>query len=296
MILKQGENPRRNFICRPLPIIVGNNLEILIPSNTIKLIIKMTKKAIIRIIIFYTIGITFSNVFRFDLIQLNETQESLSLLELLLTSPLGAIGLLIGGLISIYLLKKERDLNYSLFGTSRKWSLIMLTIPIILLSVFGVDNVNTVNPHYYGFIGGIGTFIYCFCEEIGWRGYLQDELKSIKEWQRVLLIGFLWYLWHFSFISNQNLVNNIQFLGWMIVGSWGLGKVIDSTKSIFASTCFHLIINLMMFNGQMTKGIEASSKLFILGISVTLWILILIIWGKQDKTIVKYKPFKEVSS
>ena len=245
----------------------------------------MTKYAILRISIFYIIGIAISNVFRFDLLNLNDSKKPLSVLELLLTSPLGAIGLLIGALISIYLLKKERNLHYSLFGTSRKWSLIMLIIPVILLGVFGVKNANGLNVHYYGVIGGIGTLIYCFCEEIGWRGYLQDELKSMKEWKRVLLIGFLWYFWHLPFITNQNVMDNFQFLAWMIFGSWGLGKVIDSTKSIIAATCFHFIINIMMFNTLMKNGIDGSSKLIILGISVTMWILILFFWGKERKTI-----------
>ncbi len=245
----------------------------------------MKKKAILRISIFYAIGITFSNIFRFDLLKLHEKKEVLSVLELLLISPLGAIGLLIGGLISLKLLSKERKLNYSLFGTSRKWSLIMLVIPIILLGIFGVNNENDSNIHYYGIIGGIGTLIYCFCEEIGWRGYLQDELTSIKEWQRVLIIGFLWYLWHLSFISNQNFIDNIKFLGMMILASWGLGKVIDSTKSIIVVTCFHMIINIMMYNGKMTNGIESSSKLMILGISVVLWIAIMNYWKKEEKTI-----------
>ncbi len=161
----------------------------------------------------------------------------------------------------------------------------MLIIPIILLSIFGVKNENGLNGHYFGLIGGIGTLIYCFCEEIGWRGYLQDELKSVKEWKRVVIIGFLWYLWHLSFISNQNFIDNIQFLGWMIFGSWGIGKVIDLTKSIIAATCFHMIINLLIFNTLMKNGIEGSSKLIILGVSVAIWILILSIWGKENKTI-----------
>ncbi len=227
------------------------------------------RKAIIRMSVFYVIGITLSNIFRFDVLKFYEGKEALTILELLLTSPLGAIGLLIGALVSLRLLRKEKKLSYSLFGTSRKWSLIMLVIPIILLGIFGVNNINGANIHYYGIIGGIGTLIYCFCEEIGWRGYLQDELKSIKEWQRVLLIGFLWYV----------------CLGWMILGSWGLGKVIDSTKSIIATTCFHMIINIMMFNGKMTNGIEGSSKLMILGISVVLWIVILHYWKKEEKTL-----------
>jgi len=245
----------------------------------------MTKKGFLRILIFYLIGITLSNVFRFDLLNLNESGEKLSIIELLITSPLGAIGLFIGALISLYLLKKERKLSFSLFGTSWKWSLIMLSIPVILLAIFGVDNENNINIHLYGMLGGIGTLIYCFCEEIGWRGYLQDELKSVKEWKRILLIGFLWYLWHLSFITNQNFIDNIQFLGWMIFGSWGIGRVIDLTKSIIAATCFHMIINIMMFNTLLKNGIDGSSKLMILGISVVIWIVILIIWVKEKKTI-----------
>lgn len=245
----------------------------------------MKKNALIRISTFYVIGITLSNVFRFDLLKLHESKEILSVLELFLTSPLGAIGLLIGALISIHLLKKERNLHYSLFGTSRKWSLIMLAVPVILLAIFGVNNENGLNIHCYGIIGGIGTLIYCFCEEIGWRGYLQDELKSMKEWQSVLLIGFLWYFWHLPFVSNQNLMDNIQFLAWMIFGSWGIGKVIDLTKSILAATCFHMIVNIIMFNNLMKNGIDGFSKLVIVGVSVAIWILILIIWKKEIKTI-----------
>ena len=284
VLLKNSTFTKHNRSNILLLFIVGNNLRRL-SCNEQKHLISMTKKTIIRILIFYTLGITLSNVFRFDLLHLNKMQEPLSILELLLTSPLEASGRLVGALISIYLLKKERNLQYSLFGTSRKWSLIMLIIPVILLGVFGIENENSVNTHYYGVIGGVSTLIYCFCEEIGWRGYLQDELGSIKEWQRVLLIGFLWYFWHLSFILNQNFIDNTYFLGWMIFGSWGLGKVIDLTKSIIAVTCFHMLINIMMFNSLMKNGIDGTSKLIILGVSVSIWIFILIKWGKENKTI-----------
>jgi tetrahydromethanopterin S-methyltransferase subunit E len=71
----------------------------------------------------------------------------------------------------------------------------------------------------------------------------------------------------------------------MIFGSWGIGRVIDLTKSIIAATCFHMIINIMMFNTLLKNGIDGSSKLMILGISVVIWIVILIIWVKEKKTI-----------
>ena len=242
----------------------------------------MKKSTLIRISIFYVIGISISNIFRFDLLDIRNDKESMSLLELLLTSPLGSVGVLIGALISINLLKKERDLQFSLFGTSKKWSLIMLIIPIILLAVFGVTNENGLNTHYYGIIAGVGTLIYCFFEEIGWRGYLQDELKDMKEWKRALIIGFLWYFWHLSFISNHSFIDNIQFLGWMIFGSWGIGKIIDSTKSILAATCFHMIVNIMMFNNLIKHGLSLTNKLIIITVSIAIWAIIMKKWEKEN--------------
>ena len=254
-----------SFICSPLAIIDEH---------------KMKRKALIRILIFYLIAISISNIFRFDLLKLREIVENMPVWTKIFYSPMESIGVLIGALISIYLLRKNRKSEFSTFGTSIKWSLIMAIIPIILMTIIGVKDSSNVNAHYYGFISGIGTFIYCFCEEIGWRGYLQDELNKVKEWQRTLIIGFLWYFWHLSFIINQNIIDNLQFLGWMILGSWGIGKVIDSTKSIFAATCFHMIINIMMFNPRVKDGITWDEKLIILGVSVGIWILILRKWEK----------------
>ncbi len=245
----------------------------------------MEKKSIQRIILFYLTGILLSNIFRFDLFQIRGMVEKLDILFVVLISPLGAIGLLLGALISLNLLKKERVTQYSLFGTSKKWSLIMMSVPIIILAITGVENSNNENIHYYGLMGGIGTLIYCLCEELGWRGYLQDELKPLKEWQRVLIIGFLWYLWHLSFINNQNIVSNLKFLGWMILGSFGIGKVIDSTKSILAATTFHLIINLTMFNTFIRKGVNENHKLIIIGVSIVICFIIIKIWERENKTI-----------
>ncbi len=243
----------------------------------------MTKKSFLRVLVFYVIAIILSNVFRFDVLELNKSGEQLSVFQILLRFPLGASGVILGALISMYLLKKDRGLSFSLFGTSRKWSIVMMIVPVILLGIFGVENTHGLNLHYYGIIGGIGTIIYCFCEEIGWRGYLHDELKVLKEWQRVILIGVLWYVWHLTFLATTDIWANLQFLGWLTFGSWGIGKIIDKTKSIIAATCFHMIINVMMFNGKMSQGIEGSSKLIIVGITVAIWIVILIIWSKQDK-------------
>ena len=71
------------------------------------------------------------------------------------------------------------------------------------------------------------------------------------------------------------------FLGMLLFGSWGIGQVAESTKSILASACFHLIIQIMMFNSLIKNGLDGTKKLIILGVSVFLWILILKKWQNK---------------
>lgn len=198
----------------------------------------MKPNSITRMVIFYVIAITLSNIFRFHLFGLKELEDNLPQWIQILSGPFQAFGILLGSVISLQLLKKQKLTKYSLFGTSVKWSLTMIVIPIILLTILGVSNAEHANAHSFGLISGIGTLIYCYFEEIGWRGYLHDELGDIKEWKRVLVIGFLWYLWHLSFIDNHNLLSNLVFFAILTIGSWGLGKVIETTKSIFSVTAF----------------------------------------------------------
>ena len=122
-------------------------------------------------------------------------------------------------------------------------------------------------------------------EEYGWRGYLQEELKAIQPWKKYLIIAFLWYLWHLPFLTNASISDNLFFFGIMIFGSWGIGQVAESTKSLLASACFHLIIQIMMFNALIKNGIDITEKLIILGVSVVLWVVI--IKKREEQTAIK---------
>ena len=241
----------------------------------------MKKAAFSRIITFYLIAIIVSNVFRFDLLHLQGVIDSLPTWAMLIYSPLQAIGIVLGALIAMRLLHKQTTLEFSIFGTSKKWSVIMSIIPVMLLTILGLTNKQGTNSHYVGFIAGLSTFIYCYFEEIGWRGYLEQELKGISAFKRVLIIAGLWYLWHLYFLRNTDLVQNILFFGWLLLGSWGLGKIIQITKSIFAATCFHMVINILLFNGFIKEDLNSSDKMIVLGVLIPVWILILIIWKKE---------------
>lgn len=246
----------------------------------------MKNSRILRIIVFYIIAISISNIFRFDIFGWNSVFDKLPAITLILFSPLGAIGVIIGAIISINLLKKKRKTNMSIWGTSKKLSIIMSIVPIILMLIIGVTNSKGVNNHYFGLIGAVATFVYCFAEEIGWRGYLEDELWEMKPLIKYTLIGFLWYLWHLSFINDFSILSNLLSLGILILGSWGIGQVAMKTKSIIACTCFHLLVNIMMFNPIIKDGITGSSKLIILFVSVGIWIFLLGMWGKNKKNLV----------
>jgi len=236
-----------------------------------------------RILLFLLIAITISNIFRFDVFELKSELEKLPTWIYILTSILlEGSGVIIGALLIIPFLKKQRKTEISLFGTSKTKSLLMTSIPILLLVVIGVKNDFEMNNHIYGLVASIGTLLYCIMEEYGWRGYLQEELKELKPWKKYLIIGFIWYLWHLTFLTKASLGDNLFFLGMMILGSWGIGQVAESTKSILASACFHMIIQIMMLNALIKDGIDGTEKIIILGISIVIWFVIIKKWEKES--------------
>tara|TARA_B110000046_G_C13021675_1_gene411566 strand:+ start:1815 stop:2573 length:759 start_codon:yes stop_codon:yes gene_type:complete len=236
-----------------------------------------------RVIIFLLIAITISNIFRFDIFELKSELERLPIWIFVLTSfILEGSGVIIGALIAISLLKKKRKTAITLFGTSKSKSIIMVSIPIIILTIIGVKNEFELESHLYGFIAIIATLLYCIMEEYGWRGYLQEELKTLKSWKKYLIIGFIWYLWHLTFLTKATFGDNIFFFAMMVFGSWGIGQVAESTKSILASACFHLIIQIMMFNALIKNGIDGTEKLIILGVSFVIWFAIIKKWEKEN--------------
>jgi membrane protease YdiL (CAAX protease family) len=240
-----------------------------------------------RVIIFLLIATTISNIFRFDIFEFKpELEKSPTWFFILTSLLLEGSGVIIGALIAISLLKKKRKTEITLFGTSKSKSLIMIIIPIIILTIIGVENDFDLDTHLYGFIAVIGTFLYCIMEEYGWRGYLQEEFKPLKPWKKYLLIGFIWYLWHLSFLTKASVGDNLFFLAMMILGSWGIGQVVESTKSIIAGACFHLIIQIMMFNALIKNGIDGTEKLIIILVSVAIWFVIIKKWEKENTSVI----------
>lgn len=246
--------------------------------------VKFEKISIQRLLIFIIVAFVVSNIFRFNIFYLYEIlQRDAKWGYQIIRGILEGSGICIAGLLGLYLLRKQRKITISFLGTSRSKSLLMASVPTVLLTVIGVQNKYGIETHVYGFIAALATFIYCVMEEYGWRGYLQSELQFLRPIIKFVLIGFIWYAWHLIFLMDTTVTDNLLFLGTLILGSWGIGKIAEITDSILACSCFHLIVNIFMYNSFFDNAFTETSKLIILFVSVLFWVLILITWNKDRK-------------
>jgi membrane protease YdiL (CAAX protease family) len=252
---------------------------------------KIKNQPWIQIGIYYAIAITISSIFRLEIFQWYNKIDLSFGLTVMLKALLESCGPFIGALIALRLTKSKHKIT--LFGSNTAKSILMMTFPVVLISIFGANNDLALNRHYYGFIMGLSIAFYGIFEEYGWRGYLQNVLIELKPMQKSLIIGVLWYTWHLSFLSKQtSILNELLFFGIILFGSWGIGAIAEKTKSIIASACFHIIGNILFLSPDLSSALGNLSKLIISGICLTFWIIIVNTWDKKlkirtDTTLIK---------
>lgn len=176
------------------------------------------------------------------------------------------IGPAVGGILvfSVFKIKPILTLkgNYKKLYTPL---LLYWLLPIVLISVVQYYLKGTLS-----FTLLIGILTYGLLEEIGWRGFLQQELKVLPEFLNILIVATLWFIWHLNFDLT---VSNLLFFGILILGSWGIGKVANSTHSLLAVAGFHSLNNFFSEMNQAT--------IFIIAALLICWIVSLIIRKKR---------------
>lgn len=146
--------------------------------------------------------------------------------------------------------------------------LIYWAVPIALISLVAYFR-NGVIP----WLSVLIVLIYGLVEEIGWRGFLYQQLKVFPLLANIMIVSSLWFIWHLNFDLS---ISNLVFYGILILGSWGIGKVADLTNSLIAVSAFHSLNN---FFTSMD-----SVKIIILLIMITVWISGLILRKRIQKT------------
>lgn len=233
----------------------------------------------LRIALFYFMAISTSFTMRF---LLPEWYENISMPFgfSVFKSWMQGLGPFLGAILVTALFKVPRKITF--FGNNRMKSMAMAIIPLIVLASIGVQNNLSLNSHYYGLVLGFWIIIYGILEETGWRGYLQDELREYKPLIKYLIIGTMWYAWHFTFLrSNINVANEIILLAMLVAAAWGIGQIAEKTKSILVSGCFHTIGNIMGLSAAFMQNLNGNQKLLIVGLCLLIWIPVLIRWDKK---------------
>ncbi len=121
-----------------------------------------------------------------------------------------------------------------------------------------------------GLIAGLTiNALFAFGEELGWRGFLLQELKPLGFARASLLIGFIWGLWHAPLILQGHnypqhpVIGVFMMILWCILLTPLLNYITIRANSVIAAAIMHGSVNgvagiaLMMLSGgsDLTVGL-----------------------------------------
>lgn len=235
---------------------------------------------LIRIIIFLSIALPWSFVWFSQKHLILPYTNSIPPLVLIFLGLIPTIGLLIGG----FLMRIKSPSNLMSFkGKKPVLSLVIFCIPIFCLFIIGVDNNINIQPNIFGLLIGVFTLFYATLEEYGWRGYLQQEfIGSSQKWFGYILVGLIWYLWHWYFLRGTGNPRLIM-IPILIASSIGIGEVAKMTKSILICGALHGIVNILFIYSLISERLTIFEKVIILIICISVWVPIIIRINKKKQ-------------
>ena len=91
--------------------------------------------------------------------------------------------------------------------------------------------------------------LFTFGEEIGWRGFLQEELRPLGQIRSYFIIGVIWGIWQVPLIiagynySGHPILGSVYIVMFSVLVSFIFGWLKDKSGSIWASTIAHSSLN-----------------------------------------------------
>jgi len=215
------------------------------------------------VVVFYVVAFSLSGLFNSGF--LNSYYQTLTKGYFIsdLTYLPACLGTLIAALL-VLLLDKFHIRTINFLGNSPLKNIATSITPILVFSLVGLDNNYKLNQHYFAFSFAAINLIYAVMEEIGWRGYLQDALRPLSEKYRFLLIGLLWWAWHFRYNTTFDFT---VFPLICVAGSFLIGQFTEKSKSFFTAGAMHCLIILLTNSGEPTKD-----KMMAGGLTILIWV------------------------
>lgn len=177
------------------------------------------------------------------------------------------LGTLLAASIVLFL-DRRRAKTTTFFGDAPLKNTVIAVVPLLVFAAFGLENERLQNANYYALVFASVNLIYALTEEIGWRGYLQDALRPVAANARYVLIGVLWWAWHFRFF---NLFELTIFPLVCIAAAFLIGKFTEETKSFLTAAGLHSFVIILTNSGMTTGKIIAGIATILLWLAIGKW-------------------------
>lgn len=185
---------------------------------------------------------------------------------------LTGLGPALSGLLCYAFFKTPNTYHISLGGARPLLSYGLLILAVLVPLLMSQDRTNKAI-----LTGSILTqLMYTLGEEVGWRHYLQNATRDFSKWGQALVIGVLWFLWHYSILNDPTTMLTGQaipfYLGipgliiLLTLLSQLLGSIVIRTQAVLLPTLIHYI-------GKVGSG---SAALII----ISLVLAIYLVWPK----------------
>ena len=232
-----------------------------------------------KVISFYLKIFLFTGIFAMVLGGIFQNIEENEIINGLLLT----MGVQLSPMFAFLVTKKKTKDNINFKFKTDKWFILSILMPILIFSITALIlsfiGIKYQSTEYIGItliIAILTIIIGSVGEEIGWRGYLQNELnKEYSLFVSSAVTGLMWGAWHFFKIMNKGIISYLLFIPTIFLFGIIMGYIYNkSNKSLVNMIAFHSFVNLstilMLFNRECNA--------FYITLTIVNLIVIFVLW------------------
>lgn len=186
------------------------------------------------------------------------------------------LGTFIAALLAFRLDRNFPKKITTFWGNTKLKNILIAIVPLVVFTITGIPNDLNKNVHLYAFQISFVLVIYALSEEIFWRGYLINALSPLGKLKNYLILGTLWWAWHFPFTRADGYTS---FLIIILVSSLLIGKFVEGTRSYLTVAGLHSLIVIIQLGNNKKPMMYAG------GVIILIWILLDKCWKTDEQTL-----------